>query len=159
MKFENDRLILNIKEYETYGKYFEVDERKKLVGEVLAGLRKVAKLSQKDLADYLDIKPGTYSTYENGTRECPAEIIVRLSILYDVPTDTLLQVSRYRWENYLSIEQFKDMDKDIADLKNWVSDKDLNPDFQSFLTTMTDAFETMSEQLKAINEKAIPKGQ
>lgn len=159
MQFDNDRLMLNIGEYKDYGNYFEVEERKKLIGEVLAELRKSAKLSQSELSNYLGIKSGTYSTYENGTRECPAEIIVRLSILYDVPTDLILQASRYRWENYLAVEQFKEMDNGIEALREWATDKEVNPEFQNFLTTMTNAFETMSEQLKAINETAIPKGQ
>lgn len=76
---------------EKYGNLFDIPERKELIGETLRVLREASGLTQAEIAKHIGIKPVTYSTYENGTREAPAEIIVRLSILYDVPTDIILQ--------------------------------------------------------------------
>lgn len=160
MKDNPNRNKLHLDEYNQYGKYFDISERKKLIGEALTDARKSFGLSQSDLADLLGIKAGTYSTYEKGTREAPAEIIVRLSILYNIPTDILLQTTRYRYEHLISNEQFKQLDKELKELRELAhEDKELNPEFKAILETMADAFGTMTEQLKEINEKAIPKGQ
>jgi transcriptional regulator with XRE-family HTH domain len=156
---EEKKYPLQLEEYELYGKYFDMPERKELIGETFKQLRTAANLSQIELSDILGIKPGTYSTYENGTREAPAEIIVRMSILFGVPTDCILQKTRYRYENFLDTEQFEKFDKDIEDIINLTYDEELNPEFKNILETMTDAFGTISEQLKELNEKAVPKGQ
>lgn len=160
MKDNPNRNKLHLYEYNQYGKYFDISERKELIGEALTEARKLFGLSQSELADLLGIKAGTYSTYEKGTREAPAEIIVRLSILYNIPTDVLLQTTRFRYENFISIEQFNQLDKELDELREFAhEDKELNPEFKAILETMADAFGTMTEQLKEINEKAVPKGQ
>lgn len=160
MSEKNNNKKLNLEEFQQYGNYFDTSERKELIGEMLTETRKMFGLSQNELAGYLGIKSGTYSTYENGTREAPAEIIVRLSILYDIPTDVLLQKTRFRYENFISTEQFEQLDKEIDLLKELAhNDKELNPQLKELVQTMTDYFGTVAEQIKEINEKAIPKGQ
>ena len=47
------------------------------------------------------MKQGTYSTYENGRTELPIEILVRLSYLYNIPIDAIVQRDRlYRTQQY-----------------------------------------------------------
>lgn len=141
-------------EFELYNNNFDINERKEFIAEILYDLRKTAGLTQSELAKYLDIKPGTYSTYENGTREAPAEIIVRLSILYGVSCDVILQKSRYKKEQYVSTEQIANFDNEIEELRKELTNKKdkLNPEVKMMLETMTNAFENVSEQLKAFNE-------
>ena len=137
-----------------YNNNFDINERKELIAESLRELRVYAGLTQSELADKLGIKAGTYSTYENGTREAPAEIIVRLSILYGVSTDIILQVARYKKEQYVSTEQIENFDSEIEELRKELTNKKdkLNPEVKMMLETMTTAFENVSEQLKAFNE-------
>ena len=56
----------------------------------LKELRKENNLTQKELADYLNIKQNTYSQYENGQRQVPIDILIRLADYYDVSVDYLL---------------------------------------------------------------------
>lgn len=147
-------LQLQNEEFGLYNNNFDINERKELIAESLRELRVYAGLTQSELAEKLGIKAGTYSTYENGTREAPAEIIVRLSILYGVSTDIILQVARYKKEQYVSTEQIENFDSEIEELRKELTNKKdkLNPEVKMMLETMTTAFENVSEQLKAFNE-------
>lgn len=151
---EKGALQLQNEEFGLYNNNFDINERKELIAESLRELRVYAGLTQSELADKLGIKAGTYSTYENGTREAPAEIIVRLSILYGVSTDIILQVARYKKEQYVSTEQIENFDSEIEELRKELTNKKdkLNPEVKMMLETMTTAFENVSEQLKAFNE-------
>ena len=59
----------------------------------LKDLREDSDLKQKDIADYLHIKQNTYSQYENGQRQLPIDVLIRLSEYYNVSTDYILGLS------------------------------------------------------------------
>lgn len=145
----------NFKNLEQYGNAFDISERKELIGEMLRLLRQSSGLTQNEIAKCIGIKSGTYSTYENGTRETPAEIIVRLSLLYDVPTDVILQQSRLFRDNFEAQKQIDVMNEQLSELKDIISDREneLNPDFAQMMQAMTDAFTKMGEQITVYNDK------
>ncbi len=47
-------------------------------------------LTQKQVAEYLNIKQNTYSQYETGNRQIPIEVLVALAKLYKTSADYLL---------------------------------------------------------------------
>lgn len=53
-------------------------------------LREDHDLTKKAVAEYLGIHPNVYSRYENGVREFPVEIVLKLADYYKVSTDYLL---------------------------------------------------------------------
>ena len=53
-------------------------------------LREDRDLKQKDIAQYLNIKQNTYSQYENGQRQLPIDVLIKLSKYYGVSTDYIL---------------------------------------------------------------------
>ena len=59
----------------------------------LKDLREDADLKQKDIADYLHIKQNTYSQYENGQRQLPIDVLIRLAKFYKVSTDYILELT------------------------------------------------------------------
>lgn len=59
----------------------------------LKELREDRDIKQKDIAEYLHIKQNTYSQYENGQRQLPIDILIKLSQYYKVSTDYILGVS------------------------------------------------------------------
>lgn len=77
-----------------YNGEFTIEERKAMTAQVLQELRKSKKLSQKEVAAHLRIPATTYNTYESGRTEPPIEILVRLSYLYGVPVDFIVQRDR-----------------------------------------------------------------
>ena len=62
----------------------------------LRDLREDHDLSQNAVADYLHIRQNTYSQYENGRRQIPIDMLVRLALLYDTSVDYLLGLTPER---------------------------------------------------------------
>ncbi len=56
----------------------------------LKDLREDADLKQKEIAEYLHIRQNTYSQYENGQRQLPTDVLVKLAKYYNVSTDYIL---------------------------------------------------------------------
>lgn len=67
----------------------KIDEKKKF-GERLSELRKKKKVSQSEVADYIELTVAAYQNYETGRREAGYEIISKLADFYGVTTDYLL---------------------------------------------------------------------
>ena len=61
----------------------------------LRDLREDHDLTQKQVADFLLIKQNTYSQYENGVRQLPLELLIRLARYYTVSTDYILELTDY----------------------------------------------------------------
>ncbi len=59
----------------------------------LKQLREDRDIPQKVLAEYLCIKQNTYSQYENGQRQLPIDVLIKLAKYYGVSTDYILGVS------------------------------------------------------------------
>lgn len=103
-----------------YTEFFTDEERKQFIGDMLAKMRKLAKLSQKEVAATIGISQATYSTYERGRSEPPAEILVRLSHLYMCPVDLLVQRDRVDKDIEVSNAKLQAVKKQIADLEETV---------------------------------------
>lgn len=55
----------------------------------LKDLREDSDLTQNELSEFLHIKQNTYSQYENGKRQVPLDILIRLADYYDCSIDYL----------------------------------------------------------------------
>ncbi len=62
----------------------------------LKDLREDLDLKQKEIAEYLHIKQNTYSQYENGQRQVPIDVLIKLAKYYNVSTDYILGISDNR---------------------------------------------------------------
>ena len=51
--------------------------------------------TQQYVADFLNIKQNTYSQYENGDRQIPLDLLIKLSEFYNVSTDYILGVKDF----------------------------------------------------------------
>ena len=60
-----------------------------MVFENIRNLREDNDKTQKELADYLNIKQTTYSKYELGKINIPIEMLMKLADFYDVSLDYL----------------------------------------------------------------------
>lgn len=56
-------------------------------------LREDADITQKQLADYLNIKQNTYSQYENGQRQIPIDALIKLAHYFKTSTDYILELT------------------------------------------------------------------
>ena len=67
----------------------------KIFQERLYEQRKLNKMTQKHIADYLNISQPSYIRYENGGAEPSYENLVKLADLFDVSVDYLLGRTQY----------------------------------------------------------------
>lgn len=56
-------------------------------------LREDRDITQKEIADYLNIKQNTYSQYENGQRQIPIDSLVKLAYYYNTSLDYMLELT------------------------------------------------------------------
>lgn len=61
-----------------------------MIYENIRNLREDHDKTQKELADYLNIKQTTYSKYELGKINIPVEVFIKLADFYNVSVDYLL---------------------------------------------------------------------
>lgn len=62
----------------------------------LKDLREDSDIKQKELAAYLHVKQNTYSQYENGQRQLPIDVLIKLAKYYGVSTDYILELTDER---------------------------------------------------------------
>lgn len=128
---------------------FTVEQRKIMTAQAIQELRKAKKLSQKEVAAYLNIPATTYNTYESGRTEPPIEILVRLSHLYNMPIDIIVQRDR----TYGTAD---DVGRQMAELKAEMQKIDQhmaengpsNPDFQAVISVLDKLADAMASYVQ-----------
>ncbi len=133
---------------------FSVEERKQIVAQTIQDFRKAKKLTQKNVAEAIGVKLPTYSTYETGRSEPPIEILVRLSYLFDMPIDVLVQKERTYRNNQELTEQINTYKADIAKAEEILAQQDgENPEARLFVEGLKKMLEAVEEASKS--EQAI----
>ena len=61
----------------------------------LKELRLMNGLTQKQIAEKLNVRQNTYSQYENGNREIPLQSLIALSDIYDTSIDYIVGITDY----------------------------------------------------------------
>lgn len=59
----------------------------------LRDLREDRDLTQRALAEFLAISQNTYSQYENGVRQIPIDLLIRLARYYGTSVDYILELT------------------------------------------------------------------
>lgn len=145
----------------TYNNEFTIEQRKVMTAEILKELRKARKLSQKEVAARLSIPATTYNTYESGRTEPPIEILVRLSHLYGMSIDIIVQRDRtYKTTDDLN-KQLAEYEKQFAEFSKRLEESGENaPDvgevinvIGKLVTALTDYSKT--EAVKKALDKSL----
>ena len=71
--------------YNNYGDYYMFER--------IRNLREDNDLTQKQLAKKLNCSQQVYSNYELGQRDIPTDILIKLSKIYNVSIDYILEIS------------------------------------------------------------------
>lgn len=131
-------------ELSPYECQFTVEERKRIIAQVLEELRKSKGYSQKQVAAFIKVKPTTYNTYESGRTEPPTEILIRLSYLYQTPVDTLVQRDRLHRGSLDIQKQLEEYQKQARILEEQLTASNGNsPAAQALLEAMKQVIEGM----------------
>ena len=113
---------------------------------MLKVLREKENLQQKELAGYLGIKPQTYSAYEIGRNEPPIEVLVRLSKLYELPIDFIVQsgATKDKESAKAIIEQ---QEKEIQELKKQLIESGNAEGMQEFIKALEKLNKSMKDKV------------
>lgn len=106
--------------YEKLKKYnylYNKQERKELIARNIIELRKNARLQQKEVAELLKVQYQTYRNYESGASEPPAEMLVRLSKLYEIPVDIIIGADDYSKDKDKARRIFEEQEREISELR------------------------------------------
>lgn len=57
--------------------------------ERLQDIRKIKKVSQKEIADFLGIAQNQYSRYETGKNKMPFDLYIKISVFFNITLDEL----------------------------------------------------------------------
>lgn len=134
-----------------YEKQFDVATRKLMVSEMLCELRKAKGIPQKEVAKILGISPQTYNGYERGRNEPPIEILVRISFLYEVPIDALVQRDRFHAYDQSAMETVKVMEDELTTLRKELARNPMAENEQ------VKALMGLMEQLVDLNKQIVEK--
>ena len=76
-----------------------------ILGEKLKALRTAKKMSQKELAERIGIAKSVISFYESGDRFPSYDVLIKISRIFNVTTDYLLDVERERTVNVSGLSE------------------------------------------------------
>ncbi|MCD7827649.1 MAG: helix-turn-helix domain-containing protein [Clostridiales bacterium] len=129
-----------------YNYLYNKEERRKVTANAIKALRIDAKLQQKEVADLLRIKETTYQSYENGRAEPPTEILVRLSFLYELPIDIIVQKTNFDKDTEKTKEILTAYDEQIIELEEKL--KGANPVLKAQLTPILEKLKKTTQEIK-----------
>lgn len=140
---------------DTYNNLYTQQERKELIAIGIKAYREGKGLSQKEVATALGINVQTYAAYERGRNEAPAEILVRLSLYYDIPLDVLMQRDNMAKNKLETSKQLDNAQAEIAELqKKLASESDVkDEDTKEQIGKLLDSFSNLTEILKGLNNQ------
>lgn len=132
-----------------YNGEFTIAERKTMTAQTIQELRKIKKMSQKEVAAALNIPATTYNTYESGRTEPPIEILVRLSHLFKIPVDFIVQRDRTFGTVEELSRQLAEFQAQTAEQDRLIAEKGVNapgvPEFMAALNKLADAMTAYSQ--------------
>ena len=134
-----------------YENIYTIAERKALIADTLKFLRKSKRYTQKEVAEKLGINTEAYATYERGRNEPPAEMLVRLSFLYDVPIDVIVQKDNFTKDSLAVRKQLEGFEEIADEIKSRVLSGD--PETREVLSNLADMLGEFSERIKQLQPK------
>ncbi len=140
-----------MKKFDEYNNLFTQAERKEVIAETLKILRNGKRLTQQEVAEKLGIQTQTYATYERGRNEPPAEMLVRLSYLYDVPVDIIVQRDSLGKDKESIKNEIKAFDDVLEEMRSKVLSGD--PLMREQLSQLTDALGKFTEAIGKATDK------
>ncbi len=142
-------------ELKEYKLMFTNDERKIIIAENLKRLRDEKGLNQQDVAEAIGLKLQTYSAYERGRSEAPAEALIRLAMFYEITLDELMQRdnrSKYQMKKKLKLSE---ADRQLQELKEMLAQEseETQAETAGAIKALDDLNETLANALEAIQKR------
>lgn len=107
-------------------------------------------LTQRDIAEYLNIHPASYANYENGKRIPDIQTLVRIADFYNLSIDSLLGRKQETFQNVIITEPKyrSELHKEIHRKIDLLSQRDL-----LFVKRIIDTMDAPIDKTKIVEEK------
>ncbi len=135
----------------SYDNIYTTAERKKLIAEMLKTHRQLNKYTQKEVAEHIGVNAETYATYERGRNEPSAEMLVRLSYLYNVPVDFLIQRDNLYKDENSTLKAVNEFQNAIDEIRGKILSGD--PQTRDILKQFTNSLNNMVDIIKDVELK------
>lgn len=135
----------------SYDNIYTTEERKKLIAEMLKTHRQLNKYTQKEVAEHIGVNAETYATYERGRNEPSAEMLVRLSYLYNVPVDFLIQRDNLYKDENSTLKAVNEFQNAIDEMRGKILSGD--PQTRDILKQFTNSLNNMVDIIKDVELK------
>lgn len=94
-----------------------------MIEDILYTLRKRKGYTQKEIAKMLNIAQTTYSGYENGRRQINMQLLKKISEIYEISIDQLLENKKYKTTEINDMEIKNDIDATLIKQIEELNDK------------------------------------
>lgn len=131
-----------------YNNLFTIEERKKIIAQTMRELRKRSGMSQKEIAAKVGVSQATYSAYERGRNEPPAEMLVRLSYVFDCSIDVLVQRERLYRDAEEALKQVAQCQEEIDRLKADLVGMEVNEDTKALVDLLDKLSDTLMQSVQ-----------
>lgn len=131
-----------------YNNLFTIEERKKIIAQTMRELRKRSGMSQKEIAAEVGVSQATYSAYERGRNEPPAEMLVRLSYVFDCSIDVLVQRERLYRDAEEALKQVAQCQEEIDRLKADLVGMEVNEDTKALVDLLDKLSDTLMQSVQ-----------
>lgn len=135
----------------SYDNIYTTAERKNLIAEMLKTHRQLNKYTQKEVAEHIGVNAETYATYERGRNEPSAEMLVRLSYLYNVPVDFLIQRDNLYKDENSTLKAVNEFQNAIDEMRGKILSGD--PQTRDILKQFTNSLNNMVDIIKDVELK------
>ncbi len=138
-----------------YNNLYDIEERKQLIAVSLIKLRTEHAKKQKEVAEAIGIKAGTYNTYEKAKIEPSAEVIVRLAHYYGVSCDVILDKDNMFKDKEVREKDFDNLNKEIADLYKQIENSDKPEEQKEVAKKILQKTEKLKNFLENVSKNAF----
>ena len=138
---------MNIDYKQQYNEFLSVDERKDIIKRTITELRTGNNLSQKEAAKLLEVSPQAYNAYETGRTTPPIEILVRMSYLYEIPVDVIIDRDNANFDTAKQRKLLESYEKEIKALKEKLSSA--KPEEREAIAKFIENIEAMLKMIKS----------
>ncbi len=139
-------------EFKRYGNLYTPQERKELIAMSIKTLRLSKNLSQKEIAEAIGVSTQSYTTYERGRNEAPAEVLLRIAMYFDVPLDMLMQRDNVAKDKYKLSKQLDGASQEIAELSKALAEKEMSPEEKMEAYKAIESLSKLADALKSLTK-------
>lgn len=121
-------------------------------GDLLKALRKEKKLTQKELADAIDVDQSLISKYESHKKLPDVDTMMKMSVVFDVPVQEIISARNYAAHGIKPEPQYL---KELSKYNYLIDVSNVSEQTEQYSTYVEDFLTSVKEDTKTFNEEEL----